>query len=102
MKKVLCILQLLLATQVLATEDMTNIAERCASDELNLVEASARNEWARKCFAQVGENLDFFTKTNRTGYVLVQHKNGNWKGPLDPTASCDGWKLKAFCLAKLD
>lgn len=99
MKTLLIVFLFLIPTLASAEDSVIFMENRCAEDSLDPAQARLRNQWARKCYPEIAEDLDYYERRNRRPYVLVHHTNGSWRGPLDPKAPCDGWTRKSFCVA---
>jgi len=96
MKKILLIILAVLSCGLNAASIPETI-DRCAEDNLSIPEAKQRNRWASKCFPDFAEELRLLEGINRMRYITAQHSNGSYHGPLDITAPCTGWVVKALC-----
>lgn len=94
------ILSLLLAMPVLQAVSYTAILERCTEQNLEPEQGEVRNRWARKCFRDQIEYIDFFSSRKPVKYALVWSPSTNsWQGPIHENAPCGDWIIKSFCVA---
>src|SRR3989338_8502190 len=94
--KTLFSLSLLFSGDIFSLQSFAEIQDRCTEQNLNPADARLRNRWAFRCFPQQHSSIKYFQAKKPIHYALVQHENGSWEGPIDPAASCAGWKIKAF------
>ena len=78
----------------------TAVLERCTEQNLDPAHGEIRNQWARKCFPEHVDAIDFFSSKKPVKYALVYSPSRNsWQGPVDQNAACGDWVIKSFCLA---
>lgn len=93
---VICLI--LFANNISAATSCAVILDRCSENNLGKGDAKLRNAWAAKCFSEI--TAEMLKGGGLTRYALAYNQStGSWIAPLNRNASCNGWKLKAICVA---